>query len=187
MGSLPLDDEVRMNDTRSADVLTQARAVRRPWQLLAGLLMLVGLATLLVWSRDDEPVRRAATTSVIPTPALATGTGSCAGTVSLQSATGRQARVSVISPPAITVPVGDVLTIGSTGSCGSALWLAPQRDGAFVVESSDLLVTSLRAVAPRTVRVAVMHWACVERPAYDPGCRGLIALDGYVDIIVVAP
>lgn len=111
--------------------------------------------------------------------------GSCVGTVTLLSSSGAQVRVGVNSPPALQITVGDRLTLLSTGPCGSALWMSPQRDGVFVIDSGGVLSsTGLRAVAAETVRISVTHWACVEIPTYDPDCRGLIALDGYVDVIV---
>lgn len=111
--------------------------------------------------------------------------GSCVGQVTMLSSAGAQVRLSIHSPPALAVSVGDEVSLMATGPCGWALWMSPQRDGVFTT-SGLLSSRSLRALTPGIVRVGVTHWACAERPTYDPDCRGLIALDGYVDVIVRA-
>lgn len=119
-------------------------------------------------------------------PLVGSRDGSCVGDVTMLDGAGRQVPVALYSPPALTIAVGDVLGLMATGPCFAAVWMSPQRDGLFVVAAGNVLSANrLRAVRPGTVRVDVAHWVCVERPTYDPTCRDLVALDGYVDVIVV--
>ncbi len=113
---------------------------------------------------------------------------SCAGTVALVSSSADRVVVVRSQPPQrMTLRVGDILTIESTGDCQSALSATPQTDGVLTVASADGFANRFRATSPGTVLVVVAHAGCAELPQPNPECRGGVVVDGSAEIQVVAP
>ncbi len=150
----------------------------------AGLVLTVSVVSGAVLSSNPSP---AATVSPeLPPPDMQQGPISCAGTVALVSSSAD--RVVVVrsqTPPRLTLRVGEILTVDSTGDC--RLSATPQTDGVLTVASVDGYSDRFRATSPGTVLVVVAHAGCADYPQPHPGCRGGIVVDGSAEIEVVAP
>lgn len=162
-------------------------------------IVAVGAAAVAAGLVLTVPVVSAVMPSGIPNPAATVTAGpsprerqqdlvSCAGTVALVSSSADRVVVARSQPPPrMTLQVGDILTIDSTGDCESALSATPQTSGVLTVTSVDGYANRFRATSPGTVLVVVTHAACAELAQPNPGCLGGIVRDGSAEIEVVAP
>ena len=111
----------------------------------------------------------------------------CAGDVSLATSTGRTVALQGERAIAITLHVGESITLRATGSCGGQVSGTPQSSGVVEVVGTGLPRT-FRAVGVGKVALQFFYPMCAQMPAPAPNsCLGGVSGAGLAEVSVKAP